>query len=254
MTLLDQSLLWLIPYALLLLFMVYAMMEFTASLLIVRPHRKQAPVPAEDLLNRLMALNDAHPSIPLTDGIDCDLQMVWEMEDSHSPRRYTLWRSGGSGHLRFLLDGTRHELRMNQVTRSYNFFIGILGWIPRLEFYFGFQAGPPEDSMTKDVRQAALRSGWSVRPVIWWFQATRRGYRFLERLTPPSLRRLPARRFWGILYPLSYLLAMVYLAAILSPLDRSQVLMFLSITAIWWGIWGLLIWMLLGFPPFWQRR
>lgn len=254
MTVLDQSLLWLIPYVLLLLFMVHAMMEFTASLLIERPRRNQAPVSAKDLLNRLLALNDAHPPIPLTDGIDCDLQMVWETEDSHPPRRYTVWRSGGSGSLRFLLDETRHELRMNQVTRSYNFFIGILGWIPRLEVYYGFQAGPPGDAMTKDVRQVTLRSGWSVRPVLWWFQATRRGYRFLERLTPSPLRRMPARRFWGILYPLSYLLAMVYLAAILGPLDRSQVLMLLGISACWWGVWGFLSWMLLGFPPFWRRK
>lgn len=37
LSLLEQSLLWLLPYALLMLLMVHAMMEFTISLLVQRP-------------------------------------------------------------------------------------------------------------------------------------------------------------------------------------------------------------------------
>ena len=131
--------------------------------------------------------------------------------------------------------------------------VGIVGWLPRLEVFFGLQAGPPGQKLTQEITRAALRGGWSIRPVLWWFQATRSGYRRLEALTPAPLRRLSARRFWGIFYPLVYVLGMAYLAIIISPLDSSEVLLFLGISAIWWGVWGLLAWILLGFPRFWRR-
>ncbi len=45
MSLLDQSLWWLIPYILLMLVMLQAMMEFTVSLLVERPPAKRGPSP-----------------------------------------------------------------------------------------------------------------------------------------------------------------------------------------------------------------
>ena len=59
-------------------------------------------------------------------------------------------------------------------------------------------AGPPGQRLTKDISHMAYRSGWTVRPVLWWFQATHSGSRVLHQaLTPVPLRRWPARRFWG---------------------------------------------------------
>lgn len=93
-----------------------------------------------------------------------------------------------------------------------------------------------------------------MRPVLWWFQATHRGTRLLERLTPAPLRRWPARRFWGLLYPASYILGMGYFVAIAGPLDGQNLLLLLGISAIWWGVWAFLVWVLVGFPAFWRRR
>jgi hypothetical protein len=100
----------------------------------------------------------------------------------------------------------------------------------------------------------AYRCGWTVRPVIWWFQATHSGSRVLQALTPALLRRWTTRRFWGALYPLSYFLGVGYLVAIISPLDRYTLLMLIGVSAIWWGIWGFLAWALSGFRALLQRK
>jgi hypothetical protein len=68
------------------------------------------------------------------------------------------------------------------------------------------------------------------------------------------MRRWPARRFWGILYPLSYLLGMGYLVMVIGSLERQDWLLVAGISAAWWGVWGFLAWMLCGFPIFWPRK
>ena len=253
MNLLEDNLLWLIPYGLLLLVMVHAMMEFTVSLLVQRPTAKRKPIGAKKLLQRLLELSEPDRTHPLMQGKDCDLEIHWETEEAPRPRRFAVAKGAAVFHLRFLLDERRHELRMNLVTRSYFFFLGLVGWLPRFGGYFSVQAGPPGEAMTKEISQITTRNGWSVRPVLWWFQATHGGYRFLERVTPVALRRWSARRFWGILYPVSYALAMGYLVAVMGPLSRRDLLLLLGISALWWGIWGLLVWILRGFPAFWRR-
>jgi hypothetical protein len=76
----------------------------------------------------------------------------------------------------------------------------------------------------------------------------------LQALVPAPLKRWPARRFWGTLYPASYILGMGYLIAIIGPLDPHNLLMIAGMSAIWWAIWGFLTWALLGFPAFWRRQ
>jgi hypothetical protein len=156
--------------------------------------------------------------------------------------------------LRFLLDEQHHELRMQQVDSGSGFFLGLEGWLPRLQGYTSFSAGPPGQGLTKDISQMTYRSGWTVCPVIWWFQATHSGSRVLQALTPAFLRRWPARRFWGVLYPLSYFLGIGYLVAIVGPLGRHTLLVFIGISAVWWGVWVFLVWALGGFPTFWRRQ
>lgn len=145
-------------------------------------------------------------------------------------------------------------MRLNQVSRAYYFFFGLRGWLPRLGGYASFQSGPPGQLTTREIGRVANRAGWQVRPVLWWFQATHRGHRFLEALTPAPLRRWPARRTWGLLYPLSFFLGLGYLALIIGPLDRHNLLLLAGVSAGWWGVWGLLAWTLCGFPAFWRRR
>ncbi|MBI3942306.1 MAG: hypothetical protein HY326_04775 [Chloroflexi bacterium] len=254
MNLLEQSLWWLIPFALLMLVMLHAMMEFTVSLLAQRPQSHRKPIPADELRQRLLAANEGDQPYPLVEGKDCDLEIRWELEKVPQPSRWAIASAASGGRLRLLLDEHRHEVRMNQVTYSYYFFFGLTGWLPRLGGYAGVQSGPSGHPMTKALSRIANRGGWSVRPVLWWFQATYRGYHLLERLTPAPLRRWPARRFWGMLYPLSYVLGMGYLVVIIGSLDRQDVLLLAGISTVWWGIWGFLVWVLRGFPAFWRGR
>jgi hypothetical protein len=143
---------------------------------------------------------------------------------------------------------------MHQVDSGSSFFVGLEGWLPRLQGSAGFGAGPPGEFLTKDINQVANRSGWTVRPVLWWFQATYSGYRFLQAITPGPLRKWPARRFWGLIYPLSFFGGVGYLVAIIGPLDWNNLLVLVGVSAGWWGIWGFLVWTLCGFPAFWRRR
>jgi hypothetical protein len=63
---------------------------------------------------------------------------------------------------------------------------------------------------------------------------------------------LPARRFWGILYPLAYFLSIAYLMVIAGPLEWEDVLIAIGISAVWWGVWGFLVWAIRGFPALWR--
>jgi len=69
--LIEQSLWWLIPYAVLILFMVYAMMECTVTLL-QRPPANRKPVAGTELRRRLLALNKPDHPHPLGVGQDCE--------------------------------------------------------------------------------------------------------------------------------------------------------------------------------------
>ncbi len=253
-SLLEQSPWWLVPFGVLALAMVHAMMEFTVSLLAEAPKPRRRPLAADELRRRLLAAN--RPDFPdrLVKGEDCDLEIRWRQENAPPPGRRAAGRAASEGRLRLLLDERRRELRLNQVGRSYVYLFGLSGWLPRLRGYAGFHSGPPGHPMAAELGRIATRAGWSVRPVIWWFQATRRGQRRLEALTPPPLRRWPARRLWGLLYPLSFVLAMGYLVLIAGPLDRRNVLLLAAVSAAWWGVWGFLAWMLRGFPAFRRRR
>jgi hypothetical protein len=251
--LLEQSLWWLVPFVLLILLMVHAMMEFTVSLLVQRPTRRRS-ITADELRQRLLALDDPDRPYRLTEGTDCDLEIVADLAEPPPPARFAISDGDSRYRLRLLLDEQCHELRLNQVTHSYYYFLGLVGWLPRLHGYASAQSGPPGRFMTQEINQIAIRGGWSVRPVLWWFQATYQGYRLLKRLTPRPLRRLSARRFWGILYPLSYGLSIGYLLAIIGPPDQDDLWLVFGVSAGWWGVWAFLVWMLCGFPAFWRRR
>ncbi len=235
------------------LLMLHAMMEFTISLLAQRSPGNRKPAPGAELRQRLLALPDNQLQHPLLPGQDCDFEMWWKTEEIQR-ERLRRGRRSSSGHVRLFLDEQRHELRLHQVNRSSGYFIGLVGWLPRLWGYASISGGPPGQALTNEIVKAAHRSGWTVRPVLWWFQATYGGYRLLQALTPAPLRRWSARRFWGILYPLSYFVGMGYLVFIIGGLDWRNGLIMLGISAIWWGFWGLFVWILCGFPAFWRRK
>jgi hypothetical protein len=123
-SLLEQSLGWLVPYAVLILLMVYAMMECTVTLL-QRPPAHRKSVAGAELRRRLLALNAPDQPHPLVVGQDCDLEMRWQHEDFQRSR-FVLSRHSSSSHVRFLLDEQRHELRTHQVDSGSGFFWAIL--------------------------------------------------------------------------------------------------------------------------------
>jgi hypothetical protein len=252
MNILEQSLWWLVPFVLLVLIMLHAMMEYTVSLLAQRPQASRNPIPAGELRQRLLAVSEHAQPYHLAEGQDCDLEITWETGEIPRSGRLFIAKSASRSRVRLLLDESRHELRMNQVSRSYYFFLGLSGWLPRIGGYAGAQSGPPETALTQEVSRIANRYGWTVRPMLWWFQTTYRGVHFLESLTPAPLRRLPARRFWGILYPLAYFLSIAYLMVIAGPLEWEDVLIAIGISAVWWGVWGFLVWAIRGFPALWR--
>jgi hypothetical protein len=237
----------------LMLVMVHAMMEFTISLLVQRPQDLREPIQVDRLRERLLAVNETGQPHPITAGKDCDLEVEWELEKAPLPGRLTVSRAASRSHLRLLLDERRHQVRMNQADHSYYLFFGFAGWLPRITAYAGIQSGPPGGQIIEQPSRISTRSGWSVRPVLWWFQATYSGYRLLEILTPAPFRHWSARRFWGIRYPVSFFLGIGYLAAIIGSLESKELVLLAGISAIWWGVWGLLVWMLCGFPAFWRR-
>lgn len=250
MNLLEQSLWWLVPFILIILLMLHAMMEFTVSLLVKRPETKRNPIPARQLMERLLEENRNTQAYKLEKGEDSHLEIAWEAGELPRQRQRAISRGSSRSHIRLLFDESRAELRINLVAYSYFFFIGMAGWLPRVTGYASAVSGPPDAVMTSEISRIANRYGWSVRPVLWWFQATHRGFHFLEALTPPPLRRWPARRFWGILYPLSYFVGMIYLVWIAGGLDRNGIILVGGVSAAWWGLWGLLVWALTGFPVF----
>jgi hypothetical protein len=109
------------------------MMEFTITLL-QRPPSNRKPVAGDELRRRLLALHKSDHHRPLVVGQDCGLEMRWQHEDSRRCR-FTLSRHSSSSHVRFLLDEQRHELRMHQVDSGSGFFLGLEGWLPRLQGY-----------------------------------------------------------------------------------------------------------------------
>ena len=75
MTLIGQSLWWIVPYAMLMALMVEAMIEFTISLLVKQPHARRKPADRADLRQRLLALNEEGRPYRLVDGRDSDLEL-----------------------------------------------------------------------------------------------------------------------------------------------------------------------------------
>ena len=282
--LIEQSLWWLLPGALFSLFMVHAMVMFTAALLTKRPRPRQQPLTADELRARLLELNDDRRLMAkLAPGRDCDFTLDCKPVDASWYELYSHVKFTTHYRARLLLDEATHEGRWNELMRGSNFFLGFDGWIPRFQMSFWFFMGiasvnwtgraygllpgfPPRIGKVADfhldtaatrnkVGEVVARAGWTFRPVIWWCEATRTGVALMRALLPGPLWRASPRRFWAVVYPVSYFLAIGALMGVLgaeawTPHNLGIVAF---ISAIWWGIWGFLAWALSGFPVFWRR-
>src|SRR3989338_3052784 len=126
--LIEQSLWWLLPGALFSLFMVHAMVMFTAALLTKRPRARNQPLTADELRARLLELNDDRRLMAkLAPGRDCDFTLdcnpaATSWSELYSPVKFTPpYRA------RLLLDEATREASWNELMRGSNFFLGFDG-------------------------------------------------------------------------------------------------------------------------------
>ena len=281
MSLLEQSAWWLIPYALLMLFMVHAMVEFTLGLLIERPYANRRPLPAEDLKQQLLDHNLPDRPYRLVEGEEGELELQWDVVDAAWRQQFASVKLTTFYRARLLLDEVRHEVRIQEFMRTGSFFLGFNGWIPHLHFAFSAHWGPMNANWSghaygilsgfppqigevvsftlhtaevkKEISQSVRQGGWAFRPVIWTSQVRRSR---LRALTPAPLKRIPHGRFWGVLYPASYALGIGYLLAIIGRpgWTARNLLIIAGISVIWWGMWGFLTWAIAGFPSLRRQR
>ncbi len=258
MPLIEQSAWWVVPAFLLSLFMIHAMLECTATLLWKRPRTWRNPLDGAGLRERLLALNESNRPYRLVAAKDCDLELHWDVVEASWYELFAKVKLTTKYRARMLFDESRHELRWNEYLRTSNFFLGFDGWRPCFSWSIRVQSGyinviwrgraygilsgfPPRigrvydfslDTVQakKEISGVANRSGWTFRPVIWWFQATRRGHRVLQALVPAPLKQWSPRRFWGIAYPVSYVVAVGYLSAITGAWDWRNLTVVLGIS------------------------
>ena len=266
MSLLDQNTWWILPYVCLCLFMVYAMLEFTVAILAKRPPVDLKPVGGAELRQRLLTLNTGDRPFQLVEGKDCGHELHWNVVDTSWYEIFAKVKLSMIYRARMLLDEARHELRWFESIRSSNLFLGFDGWRPRFNWSFyarwgyinviwtglayGIKPGfPPRIGQVynfhldtvqpkKEIRAIVTQSGWTFRPVLWWFQVKRRGHQVSQPIKPSPMKRCSTRLFWGILYPASYFLSMGYIIVILWPVNSHNLLVIGCISALWWGSWG----------------
>jgi hypothetical protein len=262
-----------VPLAFLLaLGMITAMLEWTAGFLVRRPRRGTPPVDPDELKNRLLALNLSGLQYRLVPGRKCDLDLEWDVVDTSWHNLFSKIKLSTIYRARMLLDPARHEVRWCEWLRTSDVFIGFRGWMPVLSFAwqlqvgyldvvwkgraYGVQAGfPPRVERIYDfslntveakrrISDVIMRSGWSFRPVIFWFQAGRWGFRMLP--SHPSL----TTRSRAMVAAASYIVFLAYLIWLLGGFASREfwtphnVGVFAAITAVWWGLWSLLTWLL----------
>lgn len=263
------------------LFMLQAMMEFTAALLTV-PSRRRGKTSRDALIERLLVrINEDGRPYRLVRSESGDVEIEWEVVDAAWREQFSKAKLTATYRGRLLLDEDTHEARWYESLRTSSFFLGFHGSRPRFNWSFQWRGGyvnivwsglvygiepgfPPRigdvrafqiDTIEpkKEIRTIVTRAGWTFRPVLLGFQTTRRGNAILQRLVPWPLRDIPRRRFWGVAYPVSYALLIGYMGAG-APWTWNNMLVVLGISAAWWGIWGLCTWGLCGFPKFWNRK
>lgn len=279
MNLLEQSLWWIVPAFLIAGFMVFAMMEFTAALL-VKPSRRSSRTGAAELKRRLLALNGEERPYRVVEGKTSDLELAWDVVDASWYELFAKVKLTTRYRARMLLDEERREVRWYESLRSSNFFLGFEGWKARFNFSFYYRSGylnvlwsglaygilpgfPPRIGkvyefhldtvrVKEEITPVIRRAGWTFRPVVFPLKMSRRWMDLSRALTPGWWRRIPERRRWGTLYVGSFLLFYAYVFfAIADPRtdwtwDASWPALVVAVG--WWGAWGLLTWMLMGFP------
>jgi hypothetical protein len=100
----------------------------------------------------------------------------------------------------------------------------------------------------QDIRAIVSEAGWSFQPRLWWFQVRRsREGQVPGALLASLFPRVSEGRFWGVVYPALYVLFIVYTIAISGgwpSVTGQTAFALLAVSALWWGIWGAITWLL----------
>lgn len=268
MPLIERSTWWIAPVVPLALFMVYAMMEQMATLLVKRPRHGVTAVDAGEVRRRLLGLNAPSKPYRLVEGKVSDLELDWTVVDESWTSRFSSVKLSTDYYARLLLDEATHEARWFEVLRSTNVFLGLSGWKPRFNFRFWIQSGfisgawrgtaygiwpgfPARLGASRpfsinigeaksDIRAVVTRSGWTFRPTVFWFQTKRTSVALTEALVPGFVKAWPRRRFWGIVYPVSFAAAVGWIWWVGGG-GRKNLVGMLAFSAFWWAIWGFIV-------------
>jgi hypothetical protein len=271
----EDSLLWLIPGLFLALFMVHAMMQFTMALVTKSQRSGQQPVGEEELPRRLLAIRPAGGAYQVRSTNSGDITIDWQLVDPSWHERYAKVKISSKYTVRFFLDERRQEVRLYEHIRTASFFVGLddPGLRPRFTFPLSFFAGPmeavwsgtaygilpgflPRIGESRDfsidtteaknvVLETCRKSGWTWRQVFWLPETTQWGFTLSQALVPGPLRQWPGRRFWGVLYPLSYVLSLGYLLTVSGAWNIRIAIIVGGVSLAWWGLWAFITWALL---------
>ena len=280
--LIARSKFFLLPAVVLALLMVFSMMECAAALL-SRPSRRTHASTRAALLARLLALNREGQPYRLEPRGVADLEIVFDPVDPAWRARFARVKLTTSYRARLLLDDERHQVRWFEMITARSRFIGFDGLHPRVSWGIWMFAGyidvrwtgwaygippgfPPRIGDAKPfsldtvvlkqhVRGIVGRAGWEFRPKVWWFQVRRRRDGSIPRgLIPSATRYWTERQFWGTVYPLLYVMTILYIVIAAGGWDdlrrRSTVLPLLGFSAFWWAVTGgiMAIFYVLGQP------
>ena len=266
----DRSAWFLLPAFAAGVFMVLAMIECLAAFIASQPRRKN-PSNRAAVMERLLALNGEGQPYRLASAPPADLEVIFDPVDPSWRARFARVKLTTHYRARLLLDEERHQVRWFEVLRSSSFFVGFQNLRPRLgrgiwvwAGYFdvqwtgmaygmrpGFLPRIVEAvrfrldtvALKREIRAVASRAGWGFRPKVWWFQVRRRRDGTIPRgLIPSETRYWTERQFWGVVYPLFYLLTIGYIVVAASGWKALRtwdtLLPVLGFSAFWWSIWG----------------
>lgn len=287
MSLVEQSMWWILPAFLIAGFMVFAMMEFTA-LLIARPRRgRKRPVPAAELRKCLLALNDPELPYRVVESERADLEVEWDVVDASWYELFAKVKLTSRYRGRMLMDEQRHQLRWYESVRTANWFIGFEGRKLRLngsiQWHWGYidviwrglaygilPGFPPRIgkvysftlntvALKTEIRRVVSRAGWGFLPAPHPLKVHRPWLDLTRALQPAWLEKVDDRWLWGSLYVGSFVLFYVYVFIAVADTEAGHYTLAgwwpaLVVGGFWWVTWAALAWLLAGMPKLWKRR
>lgn len=243
------------------------------------PARRPPSVPASvhDVREALLAMNNGEYPFRLVQDSDTELHLEWDVVDASWYERFASIKLTTTYRARLLIYAAEHEVRFHEMLRSSSLWLGFDGWRPRFNFDFEYLSGvtaivwtgaaygitrgwPPRigeiyrfelDTVwaKREIERFVNETGWAFRPVTAGFEATAGGAAWGDRLSLGLIRRWGRRRFWGLVYLISWI-GILGSTVTQVPADRQNMLamaiVFGSIAAIHvaiMGIWLLVRWL-----------